>query len=40
MTPKLLNFLWLVPVFPLAGASINCFFGRHSSKKAFTAGEG
>ncbi|MGA7294891.1 MAG: NADH-quinone oxidoreductase subunit L [Terriglobales bacterium] len=37
MTPKLLNFLWLVPVFPLAGAAINGFFGRHSSKKAITA---
>ena len=37
MTPKLLNFLWLVPVFPLAGAAINGFFGRQSSKKAITA---
>ncbi len=37
MTPKLLNFLWLVPVFPLAGAAINGFFGRQSSKKAISA---
>jgi NADH-quinone oxidoreductase subunit L len=37
MTPRLLNFLWLVPVFPLGGAAINGFFGRHSSKKAITA---
>jgi len=36
MTPKLLNFLWLVPVFPLAGAAINGFFGRQSSKKAIS----
>jgi len=37
MTPKLLNFLWLVPMFPLAGAAINGFFGRQSSKKAISA---
>jgi len=37
MTPKLLNFLWLVPVFPLAGAAINGFFGRQASKKAISA---
>ena len=37
MTPKLLDFLWLVPVFPLGGATINGVFGRHSSKKAITA---
>ena len=37
MTPKLLNFIWLVPVFPAAGAAINGFFGRHSSKKSITA---
>ncbi len=37
MTPNLLNFLWLVPVFPLAGAAINGLFGRQSSKKAISA---
>ncbi len=37
MTPTLLSFLWLVPVLPLAGAAINGFFGRHSSKKAISA---
>ena len=37
MTPKLLQFIWLVPVFPAAGAAINGFFGRQSSRKAITA---
>ena len=37
MTPKLPNFLWLVPVLPLAGAAVNGFFGRQSSKKAISA---
>jgi NADH-quinone oxidoreductase subunit L len=37
MTPKLLNFLWLVPMFPLGGAAVNGFFGRRSSKQAITA---
>jgi NADH-quinone oxidoreductase subunit L len=35
MTPN--KYLWLIPMFPLAGAAINGFFGRHSSKKAVTA---
>jgi NADH-quinone oxidoreductase subunit L len=35
MTPN--PYLWLVPILPLAGAAINGFFGRHSSKKAITA---
>ncbi len=30
-------YLWLVPILPLAGAAINGFFGRGSSKKAITA---
>ena len=34
MTPN--PYLWLIPVLPLAGAAINGFFGRHSSKKAIT----
>jgi NADH-quinone oxidoreductase subunit L len=29
-------YLWLVPLLPLAGAAINGFFGRRSSKKAIT----
>jgi NADH-quinone oxidoreductase subunit L len=37
MTPNLLHFLWLVPMFPLAGAATNGFFGRQSSKKAISA---
>jgi NADH-quinone oxidoreductase subunit L len=37
MTPPTLNpLLWLIPIFPLAGAAINGFFGRQSSKKAIT----
>ena len=32
MTPN--PYLWLVPLLPLAGAAINGFFGRRSSKKA------
>ena len=32
MTPN--PYLWLIPVLPLAGAAINGFFGRRSSKKA------
>ncbi len=35
MTPN--PYLWLVPLLPLAGAAINGFFGRRSSKKAITA---
>src|ERR1039458_1505852 len=35
MTPN--PYLWLLPVLPLAGAAINGFFGRQSSKKAITA---
>src|SRR5208283_1382689 len=30
-------YLWLVPILPLAGAAINGFFGRRSSKNAITA---
>ena len=37
MTPNLLKFIWLIPVFPAAGAAINGFFGRSASKKAITA---
>jgi NADH-quinone oxidoreductase subunit L len=29
-------YLWLVPLLPLAGAAINGFFGRRSSKRAIT----
>jgi NADH-quinone oxidoreductase subunit L len=35
MTPN--SYLWLVPILPLAGAAINGYFGRHSSKRAITA---
>ena len=35
MTPN--PYLWLIPILPLAGAAINGFFGRRSSKKAITA---
>ncbi len=35
MTPN--PYLWLIPLLPLAGAAINGFFGRRSSKKAITA---
>jgi len=35
MTPN--PYLWLIPLLPLAGAAINGFFGRWSSKKAITA---
>ena len=34
MTPN--PYLWLVPILPLAGAAINGYFGRRSSKKAIT----
>ncbi|MFI5118566.1 MAG: NADH-quinone oxidoreductase subunit L [Terriglobales bacterium] len=34
MTPN--PYLWLVPILPLAGAAINGFFGRRSSKIAIT----
>jgi NADH-quinone oxidoreductase subunit L len=34
MTPN--PYLWLLPILPLAGAAINGFFGRQSSKKAIT----
>ncbi len=30
-------YLWLIPILPLAGAAINGFFGRQSSKKAISA---
>jgi NADH-quinone oxidoreductase subunit L len=35
MTPN--PYLWLVPILPLAGAAVNGFFGRRSSKNAITA---
>ncbi len=35
MTPN--PYLWLVPILPLAGAAINGWFGRNSSRKAITA---
>ncbi len=35
MTPN--PYLWLVPILPLAGAAINGFLGRRSSKKAISA---
>jgi NADH-quinone oxidoreductase subunit L len=34
MTPN--PYLWLVPILPLAGAAINGFLGRQSSKRAIT----
>jgi len=34
MTPN--PYLWLIPVLPLAGAAINGFFGRQSSKRAIS----
>src|SRR6202166_2068597 len=34
MTPN--PYLWIVPLLPLAGAAINGFFGRRSSKRAIT----
>src|SRR3977135_1494176 len=34
MTPN--PYLWVIPILPLAGAAINGFFGRGSSKKAIT----
>jgi NADH-quinone oxidoreductase subunit L len=34
MTPN--PYLWMVPLLPLAGAAINGFFGRRSSKRAIT----
>jgi NADH-quinone oxidoreductase subunit L len=38
MTPPTLNpLLWLIPILPLAGAAINGFFGRKSSKQTITA---
>jgi NADH-quinone oxidoreductase subunit L len=36
MTPNPYLYLWLVPLLPLAGAAINGFLGRRSSKKAIT----
>ena len=37
MTPQTLNpLLWMVPILPLAGAAINGFFGRKSSKKTIS----
>ena len=35
MTPN--PYLWLIPILPLAGAAINGFFGRQSSKRAISA---
>jgi NADH-quinone oxidoreductase subunit L len=35
MTPN--PYLWLIPILPLAGAAINGFLGRQSSKKAISA---
>src|SRR6266478_765578 len=38
MTPQTLSaLLCTIPLFPLAGAAINGFFGRQSSKKAISA---
>jgi NADH-quinone oxidoreductase subunit L len=38
MTPPTLNpLLWMIPILPLAGAAINGFFGRKSSKQAISA---
>src|SRR5271157_3601222 len=37
MTPTLNPLLWIIPILPLAGAAINGFFGRNSSKKAISA---
>jgi len=34
MTPN--PYLWLVPILPLAGAAINGFLGRRSSKRAIS----
>jgi NADH-quinone oxidoreductase subunit L len=34
MTPN--PYLWVIPILPLAGAAINGFFGRRSSKKAIS----
>src|ERR1700687_1279472 len=34
MTPN--PYLWVIPILPLAGAAINGFFGRPSSKKAIS----
>ncbi len=36
MTPTLNPLLWIIPILPLAGAAINGFFGRNSSKKAIS----
>jgi NADH-quinone oxidoreductase subunit L len=33
----MLNFIWLIPIFPLLGAAIQLFFGRRSSNKAVSA---
>jgi NADH-quinone oxidoreductase subunit L len=35
MTPN--PYLWVIPILPLAGAAINGFFGRQSSKRAISA---
>src|SRR5437660_1287296 len=35
MTPN--PYLWVIPILPLAGAAINGFFGRRSSKRAISA---
>ena len=35
MTPPNLN-LWLIPILPLAGAAVNGFFGKRSSRQAVT----
>src|SRR5947209_5886195 len=35
MTPPNLN-LWLIPILPLAGAAVNGFFGKKSSRQAVT----
>jgi NADH-quinone oxidoreductase subunit L len=37
MTPTLNPLLWVIPILPLAGAAINGFFGRKSSRKAISA---
>src|SRR5271157_1587853 len=33
----MLDYIWLIPIFPLAGAAIQLFFGRRSSNRAVSA---
>src|SRR5208283_2196139 len=37
LNPTLNPLLWMIPILPLAGAAINGFFGRQSSRKAISA---